>query len=70
MGLFSDDPDFGNNLMNFGLATMAAAGEPGAQARGTLGVLGQGGVAAQNMANTQAQTQYMKQMIQKSQHDP
>jgi hypothetical protein len=40
--------DFANNLLAFGLATMAAGSRPGAS---TLGAIGQGGLAALNLAN-------------------
>lgn len=44
-------PDFWNNLMNFGLATMSASATPGIT---TMGALGRGGMAAmENAKNTQ-----------------
>ena len=45
------------NLMSFGLATMAAGGQPGAT---TLGALGQGGVAAMNTSRENALAQSQK----------
>lgn len=44
----------GADLMNFGFATMAAAGQPGAT---TLGALGQGGLGMNTAALQRAQTQ-------------
>lgn len=63
MGIFSDDPDFSQNLMNFGFSTMAAAAQPGAR---TLGAIGQGGMAMNQMALQNQQTkalQLQNQMI-------
>lgn len=52
----SGNPNFWQNLMNFGMATMAAGAQPGAR---TLGALGQGGIAAMTSAreNALARTQ-------------
>lgn len=45
-----DDPDVARNLMNFGLATMAASSRPGTS---FLGAVGQGGMSAMQQADTQ-----------------
>lgn len=52
----TNNPNMWNNLMNFGLATMAAGAQPGAR---TLGAIGQGGMEAMKSAreNTLARTQ-------------
>lgn len=61
---FSDiSPDGWQNLMQFGLATMAAGGQPGAT---TLGSIGQGGLAAMQ-ANRQQQLQRSQMGLQNAQ---
>lgn len=61
---FSDiSPDGWQNLMQFGLATMAAGGQPGAT---TLGSIGQGGLAAMQ-ANRQQQLQRSQIGLQQAQ---
>ncbi len=52
------DSDFWNNLQNFGMASMAAGGVPGAT---TLGALGQGGMAMNQAANQRTQMQNLQQ---------
>lgn len=60
MGMM-DDPNFYNNLLNFGAATMAAAGQPGARTGAALGA----GVMGMNQAAQQrAQTQLLQQEAQ------
>lgn len=49
------------NLMSFGLATMAAGGQPGAT---TLGALGQGGMAAMNTSRENALAQGQRNYYQ------
>lgn len=58
-GGVSQNPDFWRNLQNFGFATMAAGGQPGAT---TLGAIGQGGVAAMDSARTNAQARTQQQL--------
>lgn len=63
-------PDFYHNLMAFGLATMAAGAQPGAQ---LAGALGQGGLAAMQSArensNARLSQQAVTQNIQSSKLD-
>jgi len=54
-------PDFYRNLMNFGLATMAAGSKPGST---TLGALGQGGLEAMQSAKENAQARTQQQLYQ------
>lgn len=54
-------PDFYRNLLNFGLATMAAGAKPGAT---TLGALGQGGISAMDSARQNAQARTQQQLYQ------
>ena len=54
-------PDFYSNLMNFGLATMAAGSQPGAT---TLGAIGKGGLATVQSAREGQQLRGQQQLQQ------
>jgi hypothetical protein len=56
----SASPDAWRNLMQFGLATMAAGAKPGAT---TMGALGQGGLAATESARQNAAARSQQQLI-------
>lgn len=56
-------PDFYRNLLSFGLATMSAASQPGAQ---FLGSLGKGGLAAMESSRQNNQARIQNQLSQQS----
>lgn len=55
------NPNTWNNLMNFGLATMAAGAQPGIS---TLGAIGQGGMASMQSARENAAARMQQQLGQ------
>lgn len=61
MGNIFDPNGPGSDLMNFGFASMAAGGQPGAT---TLGALGEGGMGMNQAALQRAQTQLLSQQGQ------